>query len=136
MRINISHELMKNMIKSGVGFLKTGTGYAYLHGNALLPFGLYSSQSYKKGDTVKTLTGILEIKPSKYSICIGKDMHVIDDHGKYMNHSFFPNTVIHSNKIIAIKDIDPFDEITYNYNDVDKDMMCSFDLYGTKITGK
>ncbi|QKF94639.1 SET domain-containing protein [Fadolivirus algeromassiliense] len=47
---------------------------------------------------------------------------ITDDFGKWINHSYNPNSIVHYNEknnkyyIVAIKDINPDEEITINYN--------------------
>ena len=52
--------------------------------------GLFSLRFVPKGDIVVALTGPVEDTPSRYSIEIGENLHIIDDTGKFMNHSFDP----------------------------------------------
>jgi SET domain-containing protein len=43
-------------------------------------------------------------------------MHIIDDYGKFINHSSQPNTTIKLNNIIAIRNIEKYEEITINHD--------------------
>ena len=64
--------------------------------------GLYSTQKYKSGISIHKLQGTILQKPTRTSIEIGKDQHIEDDIGKYMNHSFSPNCKIENGEIITI----------------------------------
>lgn len=125
MQVNICHRLVKQMVEKGL----------ILIGN-YLPKGLYATQEYKEGEIIKKLEGQLVLKPTRESIYIGNGMHVIDEHGKYMNHSFEPNVRIELNNVIAIRDIQKYEEITFNYNETEINMAFPFDVDGVKVCGK
>ena len=63
-------------------------------------------------------------------------MHIIDKYGQFINHSFDPNVRIELNNIIAIEEIKPFDEITFNYNETEINMSDPFEVDGIKVCGK
>jgi hypothetical protein len=133
MRVNICHRLIKNMIQHGENFINNHYGCIISEN---IPKGLYATKTYAIGDIVKKLEGELVLKPTRKSIHIGNGMHVIDNYGKYINHSFEPNTRIESNNIIAITEINPYDEITFNYNDTELNMAEPFELDGINVCGK
>ena len=88
--------------------------------------GLIATKFYKQNKIVRVLEGNINDKPNKYSIEIGKNKHIIDKYGIYINHSFEPNTKIEDGKVIAIKDININDEITFNYNHSETNMCSPF----------
>ena len=98
--------------------------------------GVYSTSFYKKGDIVHILNGEIKHIPSKYTIEILKDTHIIDDLAKYINHSFHPNVKISEFNIIAIKEIKINDEICYNYNQSESVMASPFYADGQLVSGK
>ena len=73
-------------------------------------------------------------RPSRYSIQIGENLHL--DLGKehsleeilnryfwrFMNHSCDPNTLIHSQEAIALRAIEPWEDVTFNYNTTEYDL--------------
>lgn len=65
------------------------------------------------------MTGIMSKCPTQKSIHIGDNMHLEDEIGQFINHSFDPNIIVKSNKLVSIKDINKYDEITFNYNDIE-----------------
>ncbi len=67
----------------------------------------------EKDEIIKYLEGTLLLTPTKESIHIGNNMHIVDNIGKYINKSSVPNIKICINQIIAIKDINMYDEITF-----------------------
>jgi len=104
--------------------------------SADIPKGLYATRTYAIGDVILKLQGKLVLQPTKESIHIGNEMHVIDKYGQYINHSFEPNTQIELNNIIAIKEIKQYDEITFNYNESEINMANPFEVDGYEVCGK
>lgn len=98
--------------------------------------GLFSLRFVPKGDIVVVLTGPVEDTPSRYSIEIGENLHIIDDEGKFMNHSFDPCCKIDGKNVVAVKDIHIGDEICFNYNDSETHMACPFEANGVLVKGK
>ena len=123
MEVNICHRLIKDMVKNGVKFLKP---YQFINNYGVIteniPKGVYATREYKIGETIKKLEGTIILKPTKESIHIGNGMHIIDYYGQFINHSLEPNVRIELNNIIAIEEIKPFDEITFNYNETEINM--------------
>jgi hypothetical protein len=97
---------------------------------------LCCSVHVKKGDKVFELAGSLLIFPTRESIYIGNDIHVVDDFGTYMNHSFTPNCKIDGFNVIAIKPIIPGDALTFNYNVNEVKMASPFVCDGILVKGK
>ncbi len=131
MIVNICSRLIDKMIKKGHKFVCNDiTIYDGI------PLGVYADKSYKLGDTVLTMYGNFMNTPTRKSIHIGDNMHLVDEFGQYINHSFDPNVRIEGNKLIAIKDINMYDEITFNYNDSELEMACPFEDDGILVCGK
>lgn len=53
-----------------------------------------------------------------------------------MNHSFNPNTEIKGYNVVAIKDINQGDEITFDYNVTEINMASPFKVNGIDVIGK
>jgi hypothetical protein len=78
-------------------------------------------------------------QPTRYSIQIGRDLHIdlavkrssdeIFDryYWRFMNHSCDPNTLVRGEEVIACRDIEPWTEVTFNYNTTEYDMAEPFD---------
>jgi len=132
MSVNICSRLIEKMIKNGFCF--TGH-YNQVRPNEV-PLGIYALQSYKPGELVRIMTGRLFNAPTKRTIHIGNNMHLEDEIGRYINHSFDPNVRVDGNKLISIKDIEIYDEITFNYNDTEIEMACPFEDNGILVCGK
>lgn len=77
---------------------------------------LFTQQPFLEGDLVHILSGKVTDKPTKYSIEIGRDQHIMDDFGQFMNHSSSPTTKIIGTMVIAVKDIKEYEEINFDYN--------------------
>ena len=126
--VDISHKLLKEGIEDGKFFYRI---------NIEPPLGLYTNKAFSKNEIIYELEGLLIKKPSKISIHIGNNLHVEDKFlGRYINHSFEPNTKIELNKIIALRDIKPYEELTFNYNDSEVNMAYPFEANGIMVTGK
>lgn len=126
MQVNICHRLIKNMIEKGEVFVSTHGGGYYNVLTRNIPKGVYASKPYVIGQNVKKLEGQLLLHRTKNSICIGNGMHIVDDYGQFINHSFEPNTKIEFNNIIAIKNIEKYEEITIGHNESYEPGMDSF----------
>lgn len=88
--------------------------------------GVYAQRRYNRLQIVHILSGETLDKPSPTSIHVGSNKHIVDDVGKYINHSFEPNVVIIGKNIVAIRDIFPGEEITFNYNHSEINMAAPF----------
>lgn len=98
-------------------------------------YGLFSTKQFDTGDIVHTLTGPLLLVPTRESIHVGDNKHIVDLMGSFMNHSFTPNTFIRGTHVVASKSILPGDELTFNYNHSELKMACPFVVDGRPVTG-
>jgi hypothetical protein len=100
---------------------------------------LIANENISKDTVIYKLTGKILDKPTRTSIEIGENLHIEDEYGKYINHSFDPNTkIITGGYIVAIKNIEANDEITFNYNENETKMSCPFidNVTNQKVYGK
>ena len=90
-----------------------------------------AKQPIRAGEVVFHLTGRIMSRPSKYSIQLGERRHLLTEnsHWQFMNHGCEPNVRIDVDKLlmIAIRDIAPGEELTFNYNTTEWDMASPFD---------
>ena len=128
MNVNVSHRLLKQKIEQGYNF--------YWSSAHDFPKATYALKNYNEGDIIRKLEGKIVDTPTRESIHIGDNKHVIDAFGSFINHSFEPNTKIVGNNVIAIKDINQYEEITFNYNDSEINMACPFEVDNIKVCGK
>tara|TARA_B110000881_G_scaffold133520_1_gene117410 strand:+ start:3950 stop:4303 length:354 start_codon:yes stop_codon:yes gene_type:complete len=77
---------------------------------------LFTDNPYKRGDIVHVLFGKELRTPTRLSIEIEPDLHVLDDWGIYMNHSSTPSVYIRGFHVVALRDIESGDEIHFDYN--------------------
>jgi hypothetical protein len=97
--------------------------------------GLYATKDYKKGDIIHILSGKEYNYPTRETIHIGNNVHIYDEYGIYMNHSFNPTTYIDNNKVIALIDIKENDELNFNYNETEINMACPFYVNDKLVSG-
>lgn len=100
--------------------------------------GLFSEKQYQKDAIIHKLQGKTYNKPSRTTIEIGKNIHIDDNYGIYMNHSFSPNCIIKNGCIVAIKNIKINEELTFNYNENETSMAFPFvdNITKKKVSGK
>jgi|688.fasta_scaffold988530_1 hypothetical protein len=131
MQVNICTRLIDKMIKNGHKFVNK----QIILTNSL-PLGIYTTQSYKPNEILRVMSGKMLNIATQNSIHIGDNMHLEDEIGQYINHSFEPNIKIVGNKLVAIKYINMYEEITFNYNENELEMVCPFEDNGIKVCGK
>ena len=97
--------------------------------------GLFALQKFDVGQVVFTLSGTILDKPIRESIHVGNGVHILDERGAYINHSFDPTTIIDNVNVVALKIIDKDDEITFNYNESEINMASPFYVNGVSVCG-
>lgn len=75
----------------------------------------WSSSHFKRGEIVHILKGTIENEPSRHSIQIAMTKHCLDPVGIHINHSFTPSCEVLGKKLVALRDIKPGDQITFDY---------------------
>lgn len=98
--------------------------------------GLYATKYYSLNSIIFELKGEILSEPTRESIRIGENAHIIDSYGIYMNHSFEPTCKIVNNCVIALKDINIGDELNFNYNESEENMANPFMINGIVVQGK
>lgn len=88
--------------------------------------GVFVTKAYNKHDIIFILDGVLVNNPTRESIHIGDNKHIIDKFGSFINHSFNPNIKIEEKNVIALKNIEVEEEICFNYNVSEINMTCPF----------
>lgn len=90
------------------------------------------------GATVLEIHGVFVDRPSKYSVQVEDNLHVElpnveglaqdpDRHPwRYLNHSCDPNAALVGLKLVAIKPIGRWDEVTFDYNTTEYEMSTPF----------
>ena len=98
--------------------------------------GLFATKEYKRGEIVFTLSGPLYDSPIRETIHIGNNIHIYDEFGKYINHSFTPTIYIENVNVIALLDIFVGDELVFNYNETEINMSSPFYVNNILVSGK
>lgn len=98
--------------------------------------GVFVQMHHKKGDIVFVLSGRIYDEPTRETIHIGNNKHIYDAFGIFINHSFEPNIQIQGLNVVALCDIQPGDEIMFNYNDTEINMANPFCVNETMVFGK
>ncbi|WP_053337311.1 SET domain-containing protein-lysine N-methyltransferase [Microscilla marina] len=99
--------------------------------------GLFTSKSHKKGEVVMVLTGDILPYPTRTSIQIGESKHIEDKLGQYVNHDCQPSVEVKGNHLVALRDLNETEEVTFNYNVSETDMSSPFTCHccGKLING-
>lgn len=102
-------------------------------------YGVYATTFFPRDSIIHTLKGTELSNPSRESIRViidGKIKHIVDEYGKYMNHSFEPTCIINRDNVVALIDIYPDIELTFDYNENEVDMAAPFIYNGITVSGK
>lgn len=73
-----------------------------------------AARGFKMGEQVHLLRGETFPARNKYTIEI-EGAHLVDPIAKYLNHSFAPNLRIEGYRVMALRDIDAGEELTFDY---------------------
>lgn len=98
--------------------------------------GLYATKKYITDEVVFVLTGPEYDYPTRETIHIGNNKHIYDEFGIFINHSFTPSVYINNHNVITLHDIEPDDEITFNYNYNEINMAAPFYVGNILVSGK
>jgi hypothetical protein len=94
---------------------------------------------FRKGSIVHALSLVgASAEPTRTSIEVAVGVHAEDEIGKYINHACNPTCHIQGDQVIAIQNIHPGDEITFDYTRNETCMAAPFlcDCCGKLIRGK
>jgi hypothetical protein len=102
-------------------------------------FRLVTIRAVAAGARLFELEGDVFRAPTRYSVQIGEDLH-LDAGGahqlgevfdrfffRFMNHHCEPSTMIRGRDVIALRDLKPFEDVTFHYNTTEADMAEPFD---------
>ena len=87
---------------------------------------LFTRNEIKTGAIVYRLCGPVSKTASRESIEIGPNQHITDPFGIYMNHSSNPTTYIDGRNVVATRDLYPGDEINFDYNSSETNVVSRF----------
>ena len=104
-------------------------------------FRLVATRAISAGELLFRIEGDLTHQPSRYSVQVGYQLHIDLKRGhapeeifdryfwRFMNHSCEPNAQIRDVDVIALRDIDPWEPVTFNYNSTEWEMAEPFDCH-------
>lgn len=98
--------------------------------------GVFLLKPVKKDDVIYILKGEIFSSPTRESIRVGENQHIYDEFGIFINHSFTPNIFIRNKELVALKDINLGEEITFNYNDNEINMAAPFYVDNVFVSGR
>lgn len=87
---------------------------------------------------VLTLKGEISEFPFRESIQIGANQHILDEFGRFTNHSCNPSCKVVGNQLVSIKEIKKGDSITFDYNESEDELATPFscNCCGKLISGR
>jgi hypothetical protein len=88
--------------------------------------GVFATESFHRYQDVLWLKGEYQDR-SKLTIEVSIDSHILDKIGRFVNHSFRPTVEVAGVCLIAVRDIAPGDEITFNYNESEGEIAAPFE---------
>ncbi len=113
---------------SGVGVVRATSEYR-----------LVAIRPLVAGNRLFRMEGQLTSRPSRYSVQIGENQHIDLGSGhsleeildryfwRFMNHSCDPNAVVRGREVLARRDIEVWEDVTFNYNTTEYDMAEPFE---------
>ena len=101
-------------------------------------FRLTAAQDVEEGTTLSMLTGKVYPRATRYSVQIGMAEHVDADPARgfeesldlypwrCLNHSCRPNAVFRGRRLVALRDIQAWEQITFDYNTTEFELATPF----------
>jgi len=81
--------------------------------------------SFSPGEVVRLLDGDVYLHPTRESIRTAPDVHIDDEFGRYTNHSVNPTCKVEGGCLVALVQINPGGEITFNYIENEEKILAS-----------
>jgi hypothetical protein len=94
--------------------------------------GVLATTHHDRGATILRLEGVVVPQPSRFTIQVGVDEHLAPDGGgdrplwQFLNHSCHPNAAIQGRELIALRNIDALEEVTFDYNTTELELATPF----------
>jgi hypothetical protein len=100
--------------------------------------GVLATEPIDTGEVILEIHGVFVDRPSKYSVQVEDNLHVElpgvegltqepDRHPwRYLNHSCNPNAALVGLKLVALRPIRQWDEVTFDYNTTEFEMSTPF----------
>ena len=95
---------------------------------------LFTLRSYRAGETIASFSaGTISAEPTYLTVQVGTEKHITlqPEFLQYINHSCDPNVFFDttSMELVALKDLQPQDELVFFYPSTEWKMTQSFDCY-------
>ena len=97
---------------------------------------VFIKRPFKKDEIIHKLSGQKLYAPTKFSIEIDNNMHILDKYGCWINHSCNPSTKIENQSVIALRDLEVGEELTFDYNENESVCVAPFTDIDTGIVIK
>lgn len=102
--------------------------------------GVFATRKIHKNTIIFKMHGEFVQQPTQTSVQIGDNMHIEDALAGLVNHSCKPTAKVDRQMyaFLSVRDIEPNEEITFNYNINEEEMAAPFtcECCGKKICGK
>jgi hypothetical protein len=104
-------------------------------------YRLVATRSFEPGGHILRLRGEIKECPSKFSVQIGPDQHMevpaevqatqpLDRYRwRFLNHSCEPNAKFENRDLVAIREIEATEQITFDYNTTEYDLATPFECH-------
>ena len=126
---------MKRETKSALPAVQPGVGVVWASGE----YRLVAARVFVPGERLFRMEGEPARRPTRYTVQIDDDLHLEIASGttaeeildryfwRFMNHSCEPNTLIQGRDVFALRNIAPWDDVTFNYNTTEYNIAEPFD---------
>ena len=91
----------------------------------------YSRFAFSSGEQIYRIRGEACSQRSRESIQVAPGQHVEDAYALYLNHSFTPNLRLDGRLFFAARDIEPGEELTFNYLETESRISAPFVCHET-----
>lgn len=102
--------------------------------------GVFATRHINKNTVIFKMHGKLIVDPTQTSVQVGSDQHIEDAIAGLVNHSCHPTARVdrQTQSFISVRDIEPGDEITFDYTKNEDNMAVPFicECCGREICGK
>ena len=75
----------------------------------------HAKHAHQPGDLVYVVRGEVQAERTRQTIEVAPGQHVHDTYAEFINHSFGPNLEVRGRELVAIREIAPGDELTFDY---------------------
>lgn len=80
--------------------------------------GLYTNKRFLRGECIIPIQGEVLSRPSRTSVQVSPGKHIdVKAPAMYINHSCRGNITLKGTAFYALSDIEPGEELTFNYNE-------------------